>query len=208
LPTDELLGAVRRITRVLMVPLTVDIEDGYSDSPETVAALARRIADAGAVGINIEDGSKAPQLLADKIRAIRAELPANALLVNARTDVYLRGLVPTAEAVAMTIERLRLYADAGTDGVFVPGLAALPDTREITAALNKPLNLMLVPQLPGVDELHAAGVRRISAGPAPFRVAYDAANRAVGAFMQGDFQPMAAARLDFRTLNGLFSDSH
>src|SRR3546814_10449479 len=65
------LGALHGILRVVSVPVTVDIEDGYSDDPLAVADLARAIAAAGAVGVNIEDGGGAPALLVGKIRAIR-----------------------------------------------------------------------------------------------------------------------------------------
>ncbi len=173
LPEHELVDAVRRITRVLSVPLTVDIEDGYSDDAAKVAALAQKIVDVGAVGINIEDGAKAPTLLAEKIARIRSVLSSTSLFVNARTDVFLRGLAPAGSAVAMTIERLALYRDSGTDGVFVPGLASTDDAHAISAAITLPLNVMIVPNLPDATLLYAAGVRRISAGPAPFRVAYD-----------------------------------
>ncbi len=105
LPEHELVDAVRRITRVLSVPLTVDIEDGYSDDAPKVAALAQKIVDVGAVGINIEDGTKPPALLAEKIERIRGALSSAPLFINARTDVFLRGLAPSGSAVAMTIER-------------------------------------------------------------------------------------------------------
>ncbi|MEO7886490.1 MAG: isocitrate lyase/phosphoenolpyruvate mutase family protein, partial [Polaromonas sp.] len=92
LPPDELLDAVARITRVLKVPLTVDMEDGYSQDPAEVGRLAAELVDVCAVGINLEDGSDAPALLADKIRAIRSALKGKPLFINARTDVYLRKL--------------------------------------------------------------------------------------------------------------------
>src|SRR3546814_9690421 len=115
------LGALHGSLRVVSVPVTVDIEDGYSDDPLAVADLARAIAAAGAVGVNIEDGGGAPALLVDKIRAIREPDGAAPLFVNARTDVYLRGMASGDEAVAMTVERLTAYRDAGADGGFVPG---------------------------------------------------------------------------------------
>jgi 2-methylisocitrate lyase-like PEP mutase family enzyme len=64
LPPGLLLQSVRGIARVSDLPLTVDIEDGYSDEPEQVASLVRELMDAGAVGINIEDGAGRPELLA------------------------------------------------------------------------------------------------------------------------------------------------
>lgn len=76
LPVGELLSAIRRIVRALAVPLTVDIEDGYSDSPEEVAELAAEVLRCGAVGINIEDGTAPSEILAEKIQAIRSRTGA------------------------------------------------------------------------------------------------------------------------------------
>src|ERR1700732_824959 len=57
LPIDQVIAATRDIARVIRVPLTVDIEAGYSDDPRAVAELVFRILEIGAVGINIEDGA-------------------------------------------------------------------------------------------------------------------------------------------------------
>ncbi len=94
LDPDVLLQAVSHIARVIRVPLTVDVEGGYSDEPDSVAALVLRVVHAGAAGINLEDGAGAPDLLAAKIRAIREACVAQGadVFINARTDVYLRGL--------------------------------------------------------------------------------------------------------------------
>ncbi len=205
LPTTELVAAVKRIVRVLSVPLTVDIEDGYSDDPSEVAALARAITDAGAVGINIEDGTQPPALLAEKIHSIRSALSSTPLFINARTDVYLKALAPAGDAVAMTIERIDLYRKSGADGAFVPGLSSLDDVRTISAAIALPLNVMLIPNLPAAVQLKAAGVRRITVGPAPFVTAYGSALDAVTAFQSGDYSSFGKSGLDFKTLNGIFS---
>jgi 2-methylisocitrate lyase-like PEP mutase family enzyme len=205
LPTTELIGAVKRIVRVLSVPLTVDIENGYSDDPKDVAALARALVDAGAAGINIEDGAQPSTLLAEKIHNIRNALTTASLFINARTDVYLKALAPVGQAVAITIERLDLYREAGADGAFVPGLSSLDDVHAISAAIALPLNVMLVPNLPDATQLHAAGVKRITAGPAPFVTAYGDALDAVSAFRSGDFSLFGKSRLDFRALNAMFS---
>ena len=127
LPVGELLSAIRRIVRTVAVPLTVDIEDGYSDSPEEVAELAAEVLRCGAVGINIEDGTAPSEILAEKIQAIRSRTGAAELFINARTDVYLRSLAPEGpEAVAMVNARAKDYASAGgkvvggTGKFFVP----------------------------------------------------------------------------------------
>ncbi|MGL4542890.1 MAG: isocitrate lyase/phosphoenolpyruvate mutase family protein, partial [Polymorphobacter sp.] len=76
LPVALLIASTAAMARAIDVPLSVDIEGGYSDAPEAVAGLAAALIDAGAVGINIEDGSAPPALLAAKIAAIRAAADA------------------------------------------------------------------------------------------------------------------------------------
>lgn len=184
LPPEELLAAVRRIARVIGVPLSVDLEDGYSADPAAVARLASALVDAGAVGINLEDGDQAPALLAAKIAAIRAVLDGRALFINARSDVYLRQLASGAAAVTMSLERLRRYREAGADGAFLPGLASVEAVRSLAPAVGMPLNLMTLPAMPAIAELHAAGAQRFSVGPAPFLAAYGQAQALAGNFMQ------------------------
>lgn len=152
----------------LQVPLSVDIENGYSDDPAAVASFVVELARSGAVGINIEDGTDAPDLLVAKITAIRSGLSVAGLdlFINARTDVYLRALVPAAERVAATLARAQLYAAAGADGLFVPGLSDSGDISTITEGTPLPLNLLAVPGLAAADALHALGVRRLSTGSA------------------------------------------
>src|SRR5260370_32599405 len=125
LPDDQLIAAARDIVRVIRVPLTVDMEAGYSDDPHAVAQLVARVLAAGAVGINIEDGAGSPDLMCRKIVAIResvAHLGVD-LFINARTDVYLRGIASGAAAVEEVIHRASRYRAAGCDGLFVPALA-------------------------------------------------------------------------------------
>lgn len=205
LPPEELLHAVRNITRVLKVPLTVDMEDGYSADPAEVGHLAAELAGAGAVGINLEDGSGPPALLAGKIRTIRAALKGTPLFINARTDVYLRQLKVDGSPAQASIERLKLYHAAGADGAFVPGLTALPEVQEICAAVQMPLNLMAMPGLPAIAALQAAGVRRVSVGPAPFQVAYQYAKTSVEALLKQDLSPLLGPKLDYSAMNALLA---
>jgi 2-methylisocitrate lyase-like PEP mutase family enzyme len=110
LPTDILVDAVARITRVLTVPLTVDAEGGYSKEPARVAETIAALVDAGAVGVNLEDGAvEPPALLCAKIAAAKkvAERAGVDLFVNARTDVFLRGLGAPERRVAETLARAR-----------------------------------------------------------------------------------------------------
>ena len=124
LPVRMLVSTVVAIARAIRVPLTVDVEGGYSDDPAAVEETVARMVEAGAVGINIEDGSGAPDLLCLKIeRAKRAGQHFGIdLFVNARTDVYLHGLAPEGKQVAETLSRAKLYRNAGASGLFVPGV--------------------------------------------------------------------------------------
>ena len=202
LPRAELIAAVKRIVRVIKVPLTVDVEEGYSDDPEAVADLVAEAADCGACGINLEDGGGPPEQLAHKIEAIKRRPQGRRVFINARTDVYLRALAQGDAAVAMTLERVHLYADAGADGAFVPGLADADATARIAQGMALPLNLMLVAGMPAIAELHAAGARRFSAGPALFKAAYGYALALAGRLhgeqsMEGLFAP----GVDYATMN-------
>src|ERR1700691_5565094 len=92
LPEEQLIAAIRDIARVIRVPLTVDIEAGYSDDPVAVARLVARVLAVGVVGINIEDGERSPDLLCKKIATIRDQAHSGAdVFINARTVVFLVG---------------------------------------------------------------------------------------------------------------------
>lgn len=166
LPVDELVSAASRMMRVVNVPLTLDIENGYSDDPNEVAAIVLRLASLGVAGINIEDGSDKPSLLAAKIEAIRKALSSVGadLFINARCDVYLASLVSESKLIEESVLRGRRYVDAGADGLFLPGLRKAADIEAIVAAVAVPLNVMAWPGLLEASALGKLGVRRLSAG--------------------------------------------
>jgi 2-methylisocitrate lyase-like PEP mutase family enzyme len=168
LPVDLLVTTVSSITRVVKVPVSADIEGGYSDDPGTVGDVVARIVDAGVVGINIEDGAASPDLLCAKIEKARqvAEARGVDLYINARTDVYLRGLTAQEARIDETLARAARYRDAGASGIFVPGVTAPDDIRRIAAGTDLPLNVMARAGLPPAADLARLGVRRLSAGSA------------------------------------------
>jgi 2-methylisocitrate lyase-like PEP mutase family enzyme len=208
LPGRVLESALAEIARVVSVPLSVDVEGGYSSDPREVAETVRAVLAAGAAGINLEDGSGPPELLCRKIEAARsAAARAGAdLFVNARCDVYLRGLVPPESAVAEALLRARRYCAAGGDGVFVPGVREAAEIREIAGGLGDvPLNVLWLPGLAPLPELRELGVRRLSAGSALAQRAYGAAARAAERFLaRGDCDPAEAAVAN-PEMNALFA---
>jgi 2-methylisocitrate lyase-like PEP mutase family enzyme len=208
LPDDQLIAAARDIARVIRVPLTVDIEGGYSDDPRAVARLVARVLAAGAVGINIEDGAGSPDLMCKKIAAIReniAHLGVD-LFINARTDVCLRGIASGAAAIEEVIHRASRYRAAGCDGVFVPGLANIDAMEAIAAAIKPmPLNIMAVPNLPATDMLQKHGVRRLSAGSAIAQTALACTRHLAADFLAGTMGEMFAAGAEYGAANQLFA---
>ena len=207
LPLEALVAAVAEITRVVSVPVTVDLERGYSDAPESVAEAVLRVIEVGAVGVNLEDGSAPPELLARKIQAVRQAASARGVdvFINARTDVYIRGLVPRERAVEETLARARLYADAGCDGLFVPAATLLDDIEAITRGCSLPLNLLAIPGTAPVAELRLRGVRRLSVGPGLAEVAFAAARRACVELLEhGTYASLFASDVTYAEMNGLF----
>jgi 2-methylisocitrate lyase-like PEP mutase family enzyme len=175
---DAMLAAVRAIAGAVAVPVSADLEAGYSAQPAGVAETVRLALDAGAVGLNLEDGRVDGSLTlveehAARIRAAVDAVRASGIpaFVNARTDtVWLH-----AGDAAETIARLRAYADAGADGLFVPGATDPELLGRLVAATPLPLNVLAGPALPPVDELARLGVARVSSGSGPARQAFSAA---------------------------------
>lgn len=167
----------------LPVHVTLDLEDGHSDDPEEVAQLVQELADWGVVGINLEDSAFGrlvdPALPAAKIAAVKRRSPG--VFVNARVDNLWFAEDATVEAV---LRRARLYASAGADGIFVPGVLEPEDIRRIAAGIELPLNVLAQPALT-VADLGELGVRRVSSGSLPYRVAVDAAVASVGDLRDG-----------------------
>lgn len=173
LPVAELLAAVKRIQRVNKLPLSVDIEQGYSKDPEQVAKLVVQLVALGVVGINLEDGSESPELLCAKIRSSRAALAGKELFINARTDVYLAGLAEDQAAVELCMERAAIYEAAGANGLFIPCLTNPSAIQQLCQAIQLPINLMWLAHLPDKTQLAALGVKRLSYGPALFLHCYE-----------------------------------
>jgi len=214
LSRDEMVAAARRVVAAVSVPVTVDAEGGYGPAPQDVAATVRALVAVGAAGVNLED-SRAPggplfgvaeqaaRLAAAREAAAAAGLPD--LVVNARTDVFLFGIGEPEGCMDAVLARARAYAEAGADGLFVPGLLDLDALRALCAASPLPVNAMAGPGGPAVAELAAAGVRRVSLGTALAQSAYTAAHRAAAEILQqGTFSTLGGA-LDFGTLNALVS---
>ncbi|MER7984106.1 isocitrate lyase/phosphoenolpyruvate mutase family protein [Streptomyces noursei] len=160
-PADEMFAAIARIVRAVDVPVTADVEAGYGLPAEE---LVGRLAEAGAVGCNLEDSDHVTGALRDpeEQAAWLAEVRAaagDALVVNARIDTFLRGEPGPDAAVA----RARAYTEAGVDCLY-PILAPPELLPELAAAVTLPLNALAKPGGPSPRELGALGATRITFG--------------------------------------------
>ncbi|MBO9710137.1 MAG: isocitrate lyase/phosphoenolpyruvate mutase family protein [Caulobacter sp.] len=206
-PVDQVVDTVAAIARVVSVPVTADIEGGYTDDPATLAETIRAVVGAGAVGINLEDGRRDPDLHARKIQAARAAAEGAGvdLFINARTDVYLAGLAEGEAAKGETLRRAALYRDAGASGIFVPWPIEADLLAELAAGIALPLNAMGRPGMPTAARLGELGVRRLSSATGPFRAAYGAMLRATATFLSdGDTTGYATAAEGLPNLNARF----
>lgn len=206
LPVEQLFAVAAEIARVVRVPLSMDIEGGYSDDPDVVAGHVVRLAELGVVGINLEDGAGTPDLLCAKIARIKQALATRGLdvYINARTDVYLRGLAPPERRVEAVLERAAQYRDAGTDGLFVPGVTDADAIRAIASGTALPLNVMLRPSLPPLEQLEALGVRRLSAGSDLAEAVFAHVGQLAEAFLR-DGRAAEAPRANYGEINALFA---
>ncbi len=167
---SELCYVVKQIKASSHLPLTVDIESGYSREASDIANNIEVLANLGVVGINIEDS-----LVTEKRTLINAELFAQLIadvvarlndkkidvFINVRTDAYITGVNnPIAEAQ----KRAKLYQQAGAHGIFVPCIEKADDIAKLVECIQLPINVMCMPNLPKFESLKALGVKRISMG--------------------------------------------
>ena len=209
LPLRLLLSTVADIARVVLIPLTVDMEGGYGESPAAVGEAVGAVIDAGGVGINIEDGSNPPDLLCTKIAQARQAGTRRGvnLFINARVDVYLYELAPEPARVEETLSREKRYREAGASGIFVPGVVDPAEIRTIAAEVGLPLNVLAWPGLPPAAELVGLGVRRLSAGSGITEAVWGRAAALARSFLDdGRSDPLSEGAMSFGEINALVAD--
>ncbi|MGH8282781.1 MAG: isocitrate lyase/PEP mutase family protein [Gammaproteobacteria bacterium] len=215
-PLDEVLKVTAHMAAVVHVPLSADLEAGYSDTPDELATVIRRLIEAGAVGVNLEDGLPAgsKQVLRDvaeqqeRLRAARraADTLGIPLVINARTDVFLHQLGEPVTRLRETLRRLEAYRQAGADCLFVPGVSGdVATIGELVRQLQAPLNILAGPATPPVSELGKLGVARLSVGSGLHRASLAFAERLAREILGGGgFKPLACD-LSYARLNSLLN---
>ena len=209
---DEFVSAVRRIARVLRVPLSVDIVAGFGKTTKEVLTTVKAILKTGAIGVNIEDFIHATKKLhpverqIENVKAIRklAETIEIPLVINARTDA-LRFADGDEEArVKEAIRRAIAYRDAGADCVYPMGLIDATTISRFVKVLDFPINVMVRKGLPPVSELQRLGVARVSFGPTPAYAAMGLLKRAAKEVLEkGTYDNLVEGAITFDELNAL-----
>jgi len=173
IPRDEMIAAIARIARVVTIPVSADIESGFANDTRELAETIRRVIEAGAVGINLEDqvhdGARRLydlDVAVERVRVAREAADATGvpLVINARTDVYLLGVGEPETRFEHAVRRANAYRKAGADCLFVPAVVSRADIERLVPALEGPLNLLSIPGFPTVPELERLGVARLSVG--------------------------------------------
>src|SRR3954469_7671995 len=169
-PWDEVVGQTARIARAVSVPVTADIEAGFGDTPEAVGRSIADIVRAGAVGVNLEDGLKGPtpmRTVDDAVARIRAAREAARaagvpIVINARTDLYIKNIGKEASRFDEAVARGRAYLAAGADCFYPITLRDSGTIGRLVQALKAPVNINVRAGWPSVAELEALGVARVT----------------------------------------------
>ncbi len=182
LTRDEVLENARAIVDATHLPVSADLEEGFGSAPETCAETIKLAAAIGLVGGSIEDATGDPknpifefEQAVERVAAACDAACALPFVVTARAENFLHGRPDLDD----TVRRLQAFVQVGADVVYAPGLPNLDAIRTVCETVEKPVNVVM--GLKGstftVEELQAAGVKRISVGGAFARAA-------LGAFMR------------------------
>ncbi|MEQ9302717.1 MAG: isocitrate lyase/phosphoenolpyruvate mutase family protein, partial [Marinoscillum sp.] len=176
---SEMEYFVRRIALNTTLPLSVDLESGYSRKPTEIINHIKRLSELGVVGINIEDSivnEKRVLLDADEFAKTLSEISEHLekekidVFINVRTDTF---ILLQEGAVEQTKKRIQLYHNAGANGIITHCIDKEVDIKAIVGSTNLPINVMCMPNLPDFDTLTKLGVKRISMGNFLFDKMYD-----------------------------------
>lgn len=211
LTRDEILANAAEILAATDLPVSADLEDGFGAAPATCAETVAMACDIGLVGGSIEDATGDPaapihdfDLAVSRVRAAAEAVRDRPFLLTARAENFLCGRPDLAD----TIARLCAFAEAGADVLYAPGLPDLPAIRQVCAAVDRPVNVVmgLGGPLFSVAELGDAGVRRISVGGSFARAALGGLMRAAEEVLtQGTFT-YARDALPAARITALMSD--
>jgi 2-methylisocitrate lyase-like PEP mutase family enzyme len=205
---DELVAHVTELAAATDLPLNVDSERCYPDDPGGVAETVALLAEAGAAGFSIEDYDPAAGGMDEiGVAAERVAVVAEAsrsltepMVLTARAENHIRGVTDLDD----TIVRLIAYREAGADALYAPGLTDLEQIAAVVAAVEIPLNVLVLPGGPTVAELAEVGVRRVSTGSLVAAAAYGTLISAAKTLLDEGTAPPASALVSRDALSAAF----
>ena len=208
---DDMLKRMAEIAAAVDVPVNGDLEAGYGDAPETVAATVRAAIEAGLAGGNIED--KRPieprlydqALAVERIRAAREAIDAmqSDFVLTARSDA----IQWSGNGLPEAIERANRYREAGADCLFTPGVSDMASIAALVREIDGPLNMVmgLGNATGNAHEWLAAGVQRISLGGSIARAALGFVRRSAREVLDHGTISFAETQIPHSELNALFA---
>ncbi len=190
---EQLLEFCGELANNTHVPITVDFENGFADTPETVAKNVVRLIETGVAGCSIEDFDAKTKRIYDFNLAVErvqaaAEVVAKLAMpfqLTARAENFFRGI----DDLDDTVKRLKAFEAAGANVLYAPSIKSLQQLQLVTAELKLPFNV-LAPYIKGasVADLHKHGATRISLGGALNWLAVNPVMRAASEMLdQGTF---------------------
>jgi len=176
---SEVEYLVKRIRSNTQLPLSVDLESGYSRHPKEIANHIKRLAELGVVGINFEDSVvENKRSLLDAVEFSKTLSAVKEILLNERVEVFINVrtdafLMNHPNPVEESIKRIQLYENAGANGIFTPCIVKGTDINVIVKCTHLPINVLCMPNLPDFATLAQLGVKRISMGNFLFNKMYE-----------------------------------
>jgi 2-methylisocitrate lyase-like PEP mutase family enzyme len=183
---DDICGHLTALCAAVDLPVNADFEGGFAHEPDKVGANVGRAVKTGVAGLSIEDstGDAAKPLYdramaIERIKAARSAIDADnsGVLLTGRCEGFLVGQTD----LAMVIDRLQAYAEAGADCLYAPGIKTPEQISAVVKAVHpKTVNLLIGTPFMSVAEAADLGVRRISVGGSLARSAWAGFMRAAG----------------------------
>jgi 2-methylisocitrate lyase-like PEP mutase family enzyme len=199
-PWEDVITGLARMAAAVDIPISADLEGGYVGSTGGMDRTVQALAEAGVAGVGLEDSAFGEGAEGVVDAEAHAELIATAratadsldypLFINGRTELYIRPVGEDDARLEEAARRLALYADAGADGAFCPGITDPDEIAQLAERLSLPLNVLWMPGMPGLDELERLGTRRVTIGSQTYLGALAAVQRIAEGLRDRDLQPL------------------
>jgi 2-methylisocitrate lyase-like PEP mutase family enzyme len=208
---DGVLENAKSIVDATHLPVSADLLNGFGRTPEICAATIRLGSEIGLAGGSIEDATGDPgdpiyefQLAVERVSAAAEAARDCQFLLTARAENFLHGRPDLDD----TIRRLQAFAEAGADVLYAPGLPSLDAIKAVCASVSRPVNVLMgfKGATFSVDDLAAAGVKRISVGGAFARAAIGAFIRAAREVKEKGTFAFAADAIPHAEVSGYMAD--